>query len=60
METRDFGAVDVEESAVFEFPNGLYAFEEDKRDALEAGMDGHLAKPIRINELMKTMVNCLI
>ena len=36
------------------------AFEEDKRDALEAGMDGHLAKPIRINELMKTMVNCLI
>ena len=36
------------------------AFEEDKRDALEAGMDGHLAKPIRINELMNTMVNCLI
>ena len=34
VETRDFGAVDVEESAVFEFPNGLYAFEEDKRFAL--------------------------
>jgi CheY-like chemotaxis protein len=27
------------------------AFEEDRRTTLEAGMDGHLTKPIRIDEL---------
>ena len=29
------------------------AFEEDKRDALEAGMNGHLSKPFEIEELYK-------
>jgi len=28
------------------------AFEEDKRDALEAGMNAHLAKPINVNQLL--------
>ena len=31
------------------------AFEEDKREALRAGMNGHLAKPINVPELMKTL-----
>lgn len=34
IETRDFGEIDVEESAFFEFPNGVYAFEEEKSFAL--------------------------
>ena len=31
------------------------AFEEDKKDAIAAGMDGHLAKPINVDELMRTL-----
>lgn len=31
------------------------AFEEDKRNALEAGMDGHIAKPFEINQLTKIL-----
>jgi CheY-like chemotaxis protein len=31
------------------------AFEEDKRDAMRAGMNGHLAKPINVRELYKTL-----
>lgn len=31
------------------------AFEEDRRAAMRAGMDGHLAKPIDIPELLKTL-----
>ena len=31
------------------------AFEEDKRAALEAGMNGHLAKPINVNEMMRAI-----
>ena len=31
------------------------AFEEDREKAFEAGMNGHLAKPIKIPELMKTL-----
>jgi CheY-like chemotaxis protein len=32
------------------------AFEEDKRDAMRAGMNGHLAKPINVRELYKTLM----
>ena len=32
------------------------AFEEDKRDAIEAGMNGHVAKPIQVNKLLSTLV----
>jgi CheY-like chemotaxis protein len=32
------------------------AFEEDKRDALQAGMDGHLAKPVDVHALYKTLM----
>ncbi|MGN0426481.1 MAG: response regulator [Agathobacter sp.] len=31
------------------------AFDEDKRMALDTGMNGHLAKPIKIDELMQTL-----
>ena len=35
------------------------AFEEDKKIALEAGMNGHLAKPYDIPEMMKTLKELL-
>jgi signal transduction histidine kinase/ABC-type amino acid transport substrate-binding protein/BarA-like signal transduction histidine kinase len=35
------------------------AFEEDKRDAQRAGMNGHLAKPINVHELYKTLMGIL-
>ena len=31
------------------------AFEEDKRDAIAAGMNGHIAKPIQIDKLLSTL-----
>ena len=31
------------------------AFEEDKQEALRSGMNGHIAKPIDIDELMKAL-----
>ena len=35
------------------------AFEEDKQEALQSGMNGHIAKPINIEILMKTLDNIL-
>lgn len=35
------------------------AFEEDKREALRCGMNGHLAKPIDVHELMKVLTRVL-
>ena len=35
------------------------AFEEDKKNALAAGMDDHLAKPINMNWLLETMARLL-
>ncbi|MDE6200310.1 MAG: response regulator [Clostridiales bacterium] len=35
------------------------AFEEDKKEALEAGMNGYAAKPIEIEKLMQTLHNIL-
>jgi len=35
------------------------AFEEDKKAALDAGMNGHLAKPINVSELVKTLSTIL-
>ena len=33
------------------------AFEEDRREALANGMDGHLAKPISIGKLMEMLAS---
>ena len=35
------------------------AFEEDKKNALEAGMDGHISKPVEIAKLMEILGNHL-
>lgn len=35
------------------------AFEEDKRNALTAGMNGHLAKPVEVSKLMDTLAQIL-
>lgn len=35
------------------------AFEEDKREAFRCGMNGHLAKPINVSELMKELARIL-
>ena len=31
------------------------AFEEDKKAALAAGMNGHIAKPIQVDKLLSTL-----
>ena len=35
------------------------AFEEDRREALNAGMNGHLPKPINVPKLLKTLAQQL-
>lgn len=35
------------------------AFEEDRKAAFDAGMKGHVAKPIEIGKLMKTLAGIL-
>lgn len=35
------------------------AFEEDRKIAMEAGMNGHLAKPYDINEILRTLKEIL-
>ena len=35
------------------------AFEEDKREAFRCGMNGHVAKPIDVQALMKELANVL-
>ena len=35
------------------------AFEEDKKNAMEAGMNGHVSKPVEIPKLMKTLSDIL-
>lgn len=35
------------------------AFKEDKREAFRTGMNGHIAKPVKVSELMKEMAGIL-
>lgn len=35
------------------------AFAEDVQASLEAGMNGHLSKPISVDEIVKTISRCL-
>lgn len=34
-------------------------FEEDKRDAVAAGMNGHIAKPIQIDKLLSMLMEIM-
>ena len=36
------------------------AFEEDRRDALAAGMNGHIAKPIQVDKLLSTLAEIIL
>ena len=36
------------------------AFDEDRQKAFEAGMNGHLSKPIEVDKLKKTLAECLL
>ena len=35
------------------------AFEEDKREAIAAGMDGHIAKPIQVDKLLSMLAEMI-
>jgi len=35
------------------------AFEEDKRDAVAAGMNGHIAKPIHVDKLLSMLAETI-
>lgn len=35
------------------------AFEEDRKNALRVGMNGHIAKPIRVEELLSLLASIL-
>ncbi len=35
------------------------AFEEDRKRSMEAGMNGHVAKPLNMQEILKTIVDCI-
>ena len=35
------------------------AFEEDKKKAMDAGMDGHIAKPINIEDLFVVLTDIM-
>ena len=35
------------------------AFEEDKREAIAAGMNGHIAKPIQVDKLLSMLVEVI-
>jgi len=57
-----YGATEKIRSGGFDIPiiaMTANAFEEDKRAALRAGMNGHLAKPINVEELMQTLAGIL-
>ena len=40
-------------------PDKDKAFEEDKRDAIAAGMDGHIAKPIQVDKLLSMLAEMI-
>jgi len=35
------------------------AFEEDKREAITAGMNGHIAKPIQVDKLLSILAETI-
>ena len=54
--TKAIRALDNKElSSIPIFAMTANAFEEDKQEAMEAGMNGHLSKPIEIEVLFETL-----
>ena len=50
---------DTEKASISIIAMTANAFDEDKRNAYRAGMNGHLAKPIKIDELMAALTEFL-
>ncbi|MGN1038696.1 MAG: response regulator [Mailhella sp.] len=50
---------DAEKAGVVIIAMTANAFEEDKKNALDAGMNGHLSKPVSVGELMRMMESVL-
>ncbi len=50
---------DAEKAGVVIIAMTANAFEEDKKNALDAGMNGHLSKPVSVGELLRMMESVL-
>ena len=58
--TRQIRALpDAEKSNIPIFAMTANAFEEDRQNALEAGMNGHIAKPLDVPHLLRVLADAL-
>lgn len=57
--TEKIRAINDERSGIPIIAMTANAFEEDRKAAFAAGMNGHVAKPVEINQLLKTMAELL-
>ena len=58
IDTRDFGIVEVEEDAVYEFPDGIYGFEEDSRFAVFSRLFEEI--PFLYLQSMRSILPCFL
>lgn len=58
--TREIRALpDTEKANIPIFAMTANAFEEDRQNALEAGMNGHIAKPLDVPHLLRVLADAL-